>query len=95
MPSISVSQLKARLSEYLRFVGGGNSIVVTDRGTPVAMVSPLPPGESEGAMASLIDRGLVAPPLKSLPEDFWDRPRPSDPEGLGLKAVLEERAAGW
>lgn len=95
MPSISVSQLKARLSEYLRLVGGGNTIVVTDRGTPVAMVSPLPPGESEGSMVSLIERGLLAPPLNSLPDDFWERPRPSDPEGLALKAVLEERASGW
>ena len=95
MPSISVSQLKARLSECLRLVRGGNTSVVTDRGTPVAMVSPLPPGESEGAMVSLIERGLVAPPPKSLPDDFWERPRPSDPEGLALKAVLEERASGW
>ena len=95
MPSISVSQLKARLSECLRLVRGGNTLVVTDRGTPVAMVSPLPPGENEGSMASLIEQGLVAPPPKSLPEDFWDRARPSDPEGLGLKAVLEERASGW
>ena len=95
MSSISVSQLKARLSECLRLVRGGNTLVVTDRGTPVAIVSPLPPGENESAMASLIERGLVALPLKSLPEDFWARPRPTDPEGLGLKAVLEERASGW
>ena len=95
MLSISVSQLKARLSECLRLVRGGNTLVVTDRGTPVAMVSPLPPAENEGSMASLIEQWLVAPPPKSLPEDFWDRPRPSDPEGLGLKAVLDERASGW
>ena len=95
MLSISVSQLKARLSECLRLVRGGTTLIVTDRGTPVAMVPPLPPAENEGSMASLIEQGLVAPPPKSLPEDFWDRPRPSDPEGLGLKAVLEERASGW
>ena len=95
MPSISVSQLKARLSECLRVVRSGDTLVVTDRGTPVAMVSPLPPGENEGPMASLIERGLVTPPMKSLRDDFWDLPRPSDPEGLGLKAVLQDRASGW
>lgn len=76
-------------------VRGGSTLVVTDRGTPVAMVSPLRPAETDGAMASLIERGLVTPPGKSLPEDFWDRPRPSDPSGLSLKAVLEERESGW
>ena len=95
MTSISVSQLKARLSEYLRLVEGGNTLVVTDRGTPVAMVAPLPTGKTEGSMVSLIERGLVAPRAKSLPEDFWDRARPSDPEGLSLKAIIEERASGW
>ena len=95
MSSISVSQFKARLSEFLRLVRGGNTLIVTDRGTPVAMVTPLPPAENEGSMVSLIERGLVAPPSKSLSEDFWDRPRPCDPASLGLKAVLEERASGW
>ena len=95
MSPISVSRFKAQLSEYLRLVRGGTTLVVTDRGTPVAMVSPLPPTENEGSTASLIKRGLVTPPTKSLPEDFWERARPSDPSGLGLKAVLEERDSGW
>lgn len=95
MRSISVSRFKSRLSEYLRLVRGGSTLVVTDRGTPVAMVSPLSPDQNDGAMASLIERGLVTPPAKSLPEDFWERARPSDPSGLSLKAVLEERDSGW
>jgi prevent-host-death family protein len=95
MRSISISHLKARLSEYLRLVHGGSTLVVTDRGTPVAMVSPLPTTEHEGAMVSLIERGLVTPPARSLPEDFWERARPSDTSCLGLKAVLEERDSGW
>ena len=95
MQSISISRLKARLSEYLRLVHGGSTLVVTDRGTPVAMVSPLPAAEHQGAMVSLIERGLVTPPAKSLPQDFWERARPSDASCLSLKAVLEERNSGW
>ena len=95
MKSISVSHLKARLSEYLRLVHGGSTFLVTDRGTPVAMVSPLPAAEHEGVMVSLIERGLVTPPAKSLPQDFWERARPSDTACLSLKAVLEERDSGW
>ena len=59
------------------------------------MVAPLPLAETEGSMASLVESGLVVPPAKSLPDDFWDRPRPCDPAGVGLKAVLEERSSGW
>jgi len=95
MKSISISHLKARLSEYLRLVHGGSTLVVTDRGTPVAMVSPLPADEHEGVIVSLIERGLVAPPKKSLPQDFWERSRPSDTSCLSLKAVLKERDSDW
>ena len=29
-----------------------------------------------------------------VPDDFWDMPRPKDPEGLLLKALLEDRREG-
>lgn len=29
-----------------------------------------------------------------IPDDFWDLPRPEDPEGLLLKALLEDREQG-
>lgn len=29
-----------------------------------------------------------------VPDDFWEMPRPHDPEGLLLKALLEERREG-
>ena len=29
-----------------------------------------------------------------IPDDFWDLPRPKDPEGLLLKALLEDREQG-
>jgi len=31
---------------------------------------------------------------RRLPKDFWRMPRPKDPNGLVMKALLEERAAG-
>ncbi len=42
--SVQISQLKARLSEYLRFVRKGGELVVMDRKTPVARVLPYEAG---------------------------------------------------
>lgn len=91
----SVSTLKARLSEYLRAVRNGEEVIVTDRGTPVARLAPLEPPERQDAHAQrLIEAGLVRAAEGGLPDDFWDRPRPADPEGLSLRALLEERRQG-
>jgi len=40
MRSISVSQLKAKLSHYLRMASRGTRIVVTDRDDPIAQIGP-------------------------------------------------------
>lgn len=41
MNAVSVRDLKNRLSEYLRRVQAGHAVLVTDRGRPVAKLSPL------------------------------------------------------
>lgn len=91
----SISSLKARLSHYLAAVRGGQEVLVTDRGTPVARLVPLrgPHGE-EARTAELVASGRLRPPRQPLPSDFWHRPRPADPEGRGLLTLLEERAEG-
>ena len=95
MSSVPISVLKARLSEYLRRVRAGDTLVVTDRGAPVAIVAPLPEGEFEGVMEELVEQGLVRPPSAPLPDDFWNWPRPRDPSGHCAAAFLKERAEGW
>ena len=41
MRQVRIAELKARLSEYLRAVRGGESIAVLDRDTPVAQIVPV------------------------------------------------------
>ena len=41
MSAVSVRELKDHLSEHLRRVQGGQRIVVTDRGRPIAEITPL------------------------------------------------------
>ncbi len=41
MKQVRIAELKARLSEYLRAVRGGETIAVLDRDTPVAQIVPV------------------------------------------------------
>jgi len=87
----SVSDLKARLSEYLRNVRNGDEVVVTQHGRPIARVVPEDPAASETGLEHLEHAGLVRRGRGALPDDFWTRRRMKDPEGLLLDAVLNER----
>jgi prevent-host-death family protein len=42
MTSVGVRELRQRASELLRRVAAGETIEVTDRGRPVALLSPMP-----------------------------------------------------
>ncbi len=97
MKIAKVSELKASLSKYLARVKAGEEVVVTERGIPVAKLVPIPPAEGaeEERLARLERAGLIKRGTGKLPKDFWDWPRPKDPEGLALKALLEERESGW
>src|SRR5271165_5488383 len=44
MTSVGVRELRQRASELLRLVEGGETIEITDRGRPVALLAPLPEG---------------------------------------------------
>ena len=95
MKTTTVSKLKASLSEYLRQVKGGEEVLVTERGRPIAKLSPA--GRSDTLSEHLADmekRGLLKRGAEEIPKEFWSLPRPKDPEGLVLKTVLREREEG-
>jgi prevent-host-death family protein len=93
---VPVAVLKARLSEFLRRAKAGETVVVTDRGQPVARLCPM---EGDPARSSrlreLVAAGLARRPLRALDSTVMSAQRPSDPEGRSLEAALEERADGW
>jgi len=92
----AVSELKAGLSAYLARVKAGEEVVVTDRGTPVAKLVPIPRDEDPEMerMRRLAAQGLLRLPAKALPPGFWDGPLPEDPGDSVLKALLEDRETG-
>lgn len=96
MKSAAVSKLKASLSEYLARVKAGEEVIVTERGKPIAKLVPLGRDQAEVPphLLELARAGLVRLGSGKLPKGFWKMPRPKDPRGAVLKALLEERESG-
>jgi prevent-host-death family protein len=95
MKIAAVSKLKAYLSEYLNQVKAGNEVLITDRGKPVARLVPISRKKvARESLARMEKQGLIKLGSGRLPKDFWAMPRAEDPQGLVLKALLEEREEG-
>jgi antitoxin (DNA-binding transcriptional repressor) of toxin-antitoxin stability system len=91
MKAVGIKQLKARLSEYVRLVKAGETILVTDRDGVVAELRPARRqrrvGEDwEELLQSLADAGEVT--RASVPKLDWTW----RVKGLGLPAGTAERA---
>ena len=95
MKTAAVSEIKARLSEYLNQVKAGMEVLITDRGKPVARLVPVSRSKDlKESLTRMEKQGLIRLGSGKLPKDFWKIPRPEDPEDLVVKALLEEREAG-
>ena len=69
MTSVGVRALRQRASELLRLVEQGETIEITDRGRPVALLTPLPKG-------SALERLRAAGEIEYATEDPDDLPEP-------------------
>ena len=61
MTTVSISELKANLSRYLREVRRGGEVQVLDRGVPVARLVPVTTGGDDDIRERLIAEGVVRP----------------------------------
>jgi len=70
MLTVGIRELKNKLTYYLKAVKKGDDIVVTERGTPVAILHNLDRNEEtasvEERMASLSRDGLISLPQKTV-----------------------------
>jgi prevent-host-death family protein len=95
MRRVSIAALKARLSEYVKAAKAGEEVIVTDRNKPVARLGPVAaPMRGDARLIELVRAGLARPAVRSLPRNFWERPRPRDRQSRALAALIEERAEG-
>lgn len=63
--TVGVRELRQHLSVYLRRVAAGETLRVTDRGTPVALLAPLP--ERADPLGRLVAEGRLTAPLTPSP----------------------------
>lgn len=62
-------ELKTRLGTYLRLVRNGATVVVTERGTPIAELRPLNLGshDLDSALGELVARGVLGGEIRQRP----------------------------
>ncbi len=71
MKSESISNAKNQLSALIKWVQGGDSVLITDRGVPVAKLIPIRLGEGVPArVVSLAQQGLARLPEEA-PDANW------------------------
>lgn len=93
MRSAAVSQLKASLSEYLSLVKGGEEVLVTERGKPIARVVPIEPESSQDARRmDLGRRGIMRLGRGRIAEDLIkDLPAVDIPPETIARIMEDER----
>ena len=104
MIQVNISEIKNRLSHYLRLVRGGQEIEIVDRKTPVARISAISHSRAGKEKAPWIHEairlGLVDPPkdkklsVKILQEWGQKNSKMGRPKASVLEALLEERESG-
>jgi prevent-host-death family protein len=93
MATASISEAKAKLSALLDRVKAGEEVTITDRGTPVARIVPVPPADVDWdeRLERLERQGLIRRPKEKLDvEAFLAMPRGRARKSV-LDALLEER----
>ena len=94
MRAAGVREIKNKLSEYLRIVAEGETVLVTDRGRVIAQLAPppapAPPALSEDeGLRRLAAAGKVRLPRGRVPSPGAG-PVPGVPDGIDVGALLDE-----
>ena len=96
MRSTTITEAKNGLSSLLDQVKAGESILITDRGVPVARIEPVTSSADPiGRVERLTRAGLIRPGTEALLETLLTGPTVHAPPGVSLvDLVIEERRSG-
>jgi antitoxin (DNA-binding transcriptional repressor) of toxin-antitoxin stability system len=97
MKTVGVRELKNRLSEYLRHVRSGESVLVTDRGEVIAEFSPPGRGQADASVPAgllgLARRGLLTLGSPGDPSVYVALPRARRGQRSAAELLDEERGS--
>ena len=97
MKKASITEAKNNLSALIDGVKGGSSVLIVDRGRPVARLEPVNgiSADDDDRLARLVREGIVRPARGHAPKGlFATRPPRTKKGASGVRALLEERRAG-
>ena len=96
MKTSSISEAKNRLSALIKRVQGGEPVLITDRGVPVAKLVPVRMGAGvPDRVVALAQQGLVRLPEQLPRADWLDLPWPEvKPGPSAVDALIDERRSG-
>jgi prevent-host-death family protein len=93
--SVSVAELKNRLSAYLTYAKNGEVVLIRDRNLPVAKLVPFVAEDASEEELALVAAGAMRLPEKPLDiEQLWKMPRATVSGDAATQAVLDERDEG-
>jgi prevent-host-death family protein len=96
MKKASITEAKNNLSALLDRVKGGSSVLIVDRGRPVARLEPVSrtPADDD-RLSRLVREGVVTPARAEAPRSLFST-RPPRPKRRmsAVRALLDERREG-
>jgi prevent-host-death family protein len=87
---VGVREIRQNLSVYLHRVKAGEALEITERGTPVALLAPMP--ERSSVIGRLVAEGRATPPSAphaTLPPPL--RVKLKEPLSVALQRLREDR----
>lgn len=98
MKLATITDAKNRLSALLDRVRAGETVVITDRGLPVARLEPMgrAAGDVDGRLARLERAGVLRRGASGKPSELASTRGPKlRKSASAVRAVLDERLVGW
>ena len=91
MVRIGIRELRQKASEYLRRVEAGETIEVTDRGRPVALLTPVPVAPPLEQMRAAGDVDRADGHIEDLPQPLALEPGQESPSSVLARLRSDER----
>ena len=90
MTRIGIRELRQKASEYLRRVEGGETIEVTDRGRPVALLTPIPEAPPLERLRAAGDVDAASGSMDDLPAPLPLAPGQEPPSAILARLRADE-----